>query len=363
MRNNQTIQLQEHAKGHAMTVLGPVTPSGLGHVLMHEHLVCDLTPLARRSSVEPEIEITLANAFDVSYRPAKYFGNHRLNDTDLATRECALFKQAGGGTIVEMSTGGLLPDPIALADISRSTGVAIVLGAGYYTEPYLDAATLALSVKELAELIVGQLEGGAWGTDVRCGIIGEIGCSWPLTPFERRNLAASAVAQRRTGASITVHPGRHPQAPHEILDVLCATGADVSRVIIDHMDRTYFDDGEVVALARRGCIVEFDFFGIETSNYWMGIADLPTDWMRLRCIRRLFDAGLGDRLVVSHDICTRSRLQSLGGHGYGHMLRNVVPLMRDRGFSSAEINQLLVETPRRLLTIPPHAIETGRTSA
>jgi phosphotriesterase-related protein len=97
--------------------------------------------------------------------------------------------------------------------------------------------------------------------------------------------------------------------------------------------------------------VEYDFFGIESSNYWMGVADLPTDWMRLRCIRRLFDAGLADRVIASHDICTRSRLQSLGGHGYAHLPRNVVPLMRDRGFSESDVETLLVRTPRRLLTV------------
>ncbi|MFZ4808889.1 MAG: phosphotriesterase family protein [Hyphomicrobiaceae bacterium] len=338
-------------EGHAMTVLGPVATGTLGNVLMHEHLICDLTPPARRGSTEPEVEITLLNAFDVNYRPAEHFGNHRLRDVALATQECTLFARAGGGTIVEMSTGGLAPDPRALARISRDSGVAIILGAGYYTEGFQDDATLALSTAEIADTIVAQLREGAWGTDVRCGIIGEIGCSWPLTPFERRSLEAGALAQQRTGASITVHPGRHPQAPHDILDILDAAGADLSRVIIDHMDRTYFDDGEVVSLARRGCVVEYDFFGIETSNYWMGVADLPTDWMRLRCIRRLFDAGLGDRVAVSHDICTRARLQTLGGHGYGHLLRNVVPLMRDRGFSSSEIAQVFVETPGRLLTI------------
>ena len=334
-----------------MTVLGPIAPEALGTVLMHEHLICDLTPLARRGSGEAEVEITLENAFDINYRPAEYFGNHRLKDVAMAHRECTLFRRAGGGAIVEMSTGGLQPDPEALKAISDASGVAIILGAGFYTEPYLDARTLALSTEDIADVIIAQLQDGAWGTSVRCGIIGEIGCSWPLTPFERRNLEAGAQAQRATGAAIAVHPGRHPQAPHEILDILKAAGADLSRVIIDHMDRTFFDDGEVVALARRGCVVEFDFFGIETSNYWMGVADLPTDWMRLRCIRRLFDAGLGDRVAISHDICTRSRLQSLGGHGYGHMLRNVVPLMRDRGFSTAEIDQLLIGTPRRLLTV------------
>lgn len=336
-----------------LTVLGPADPADLGPTLMHEHLLCDLTPLAERGSGEPEVVISLENVFDVTYRPHHHRGNHRLQDVEIAAREAALFKEAGGGAIVEVTTGGLCPDPRSLAEIARRSGVAVVMGAGFYTEPYLDEATLALPAEALADVMTAQVSEGAWGTAIRCGVIGEIGCSWPLTPFERRSLQGAAVAQRRTGAAVTVHPGRHPQAPHEILDVLDDAGADLSRVVIGHMDRTYFDDGEVVALARRGCVVEFDFFGIETSNYWMGVADLPTDWMRLRCIRRLFDAGLADRVVASHDICTRSRLQTFGGHGYGHLVRNVPPLMRDRGFTEAEIATLLVETPRRLLTLAP----------
>lgn len=340
------------AAPHVMTVLGSIEPAALGSVLMHEHLLCDLTPLARRASGEPEVEINLENAFDVNYRPGEHFGNHRLQDLDRATREVVLFRDDGGGTIVEMTIGGIEPDLKGLAAISRATGVHIVAGAGWYTEAYLDTVTLGLSVEALAETMITELTEGARGTTSRCGIIGEIGCSWPMTPFERRSLQAGALAQRATGASITVHPGRHPQAPHEILDILAAAGADLARVIIDHMDRTYEgEDAEVVGLARRGCVVEYDFFGIETSMYWMGVADLPTDWMRLRAVRRLIDAGLGDRVVLSHDICTRSRLRTLGGHGYGHLLRNVVPLMRERGFSQDEIATLLVETPRRLLTI------------
>jgi phosphotriesterase-related protein len=332
-----------------MTVLGAVPASLLGRVLMHEHLLCDLTPPSRRGGTE--VEITLDNSFDVSYRPGDYPGNHRLQDIAVAAREAALFRDAGGGTIVEVTTGGLLPDPAGLAAIARAAGVHIVAGAGFYTEAYLDMETLAQPVPWLTEHMIRQLQEGAGGTAIRCGIIGEIGCSWPLTPFERRSLMAAALAQRATGAAITVHPGRDPAAPHEILDVLDEAGADLSRVIIDHMDRTYpGDDDAVVALARRGCVVEFDFFGIETSRYWMGVADLPTDWMRIRCLRRLLSAGLGDRVVLSHDICTRSRLRCHGGHGYAHLLRNVVPLMLERGFAMPEITQMMVETLRRLLT-------------
>lgn len=342
----------EASGGYAMTVLGPVPPKALGPTLLHEHLLCDLRPLTARDSPEPEVEITLENAFAVNYRPGDYRGNHRLQDVALAGREAARFGALGGGTIVDVTTAGIAPDPAGLAAVSRASGVHVVLGAGFYTAPFLDAATLALPVEALEEAILAQLAEGAPGTGVRCGLIGEIGCSWPLHPFERRCLQAAARAQARTGAALTIHPGRDPAAPHEILDVVERAGGDLSRTVIDHMDRTYFDDGEVVALARRGCVVEFDFFGIETSQYWLGVADLPTDWMRLRCIRRLFDAGLADRVAVSHDICTRSRLQAFGGHGYGHLIGNVGPLMRERGFAQGEIDHLLVETPRRLLTLP-----------
>ena len=68
-------------------------------------------------------------------------------------------------------------------------------------------------------------------------------------------------------------------------------------------------------------------------------------------IRTLIDRGYGDQVVVSQDICTKTRLTTYGGHGYGHMFRNVVPLMRHRGLSESEIDTILVHTPRRLLGI------------
>ncbi len=53
---------------------------------------------------------------------------------------------------------------------------------------------------------------------------------------------------------------------------------------------------------------------------------------------------------MSHDICYRARLVQFGGHGYGHIFENVVPLMRRRGFSEDEIEQITIEMPKRLLT-------------
>lgn len=335
---------------YAMTVLGPIAPHDLGRVLMHEHVLCDLTNPAWRAAGPAALNITLPARFELDYRPMVP-GHHVLHDMAIAADDLAAFRRAGGSTIVDLTTGGIGPDPAGLALVSKDTGVHIVLGAGFYTDGYVDDATREMPAEQLADIMIAQVTNGAWGTSIRCGIIGEIGVSWPMTPFERRSLMAAARAQSATGAAINVHPGRHPSACQEICDVLEAAGADLSRVVLSHMDRTHPEDTDaVIALAQR-CVVEYDFFGIETSNYWMGVVDLPNDWMRLRALRHLFDAGLQDKVCISHDICTRTRLLANGGHGYRHILGNVRPLMRDRGWSETEIDMLLIDTPRRLLTL------------
>jgi phosphotriesterase-related protein len=117
------------------------------------------------------------------------------------------------------------------------------------------------------------------------------------------------------------------------------------------MDRTIFDRTRLVDLLKRGFVLEWDFFGIETSQYWMPGADvdLPTDYMRLDLILDLMRAGFGQQITISHDICTRTRLRSNGGHGYSHIVANIVPMMRRRGWQDSEIEQLLVANPSRLL--------------
>jgi phosphotriesterase-related protein len=274
-----------------------------------------------------------------------------LDEDAVAATELQHFREAGGGTVVDLTSGGLAPQPDRLAVLSAQTGVNIVLGAGFYVEPYLADDTRRASVEELQAIIEAQLLEGAWGTRVRCGIIGEIGCSWPLTGCERRMLEAAARAQVQTDAALTIHPGRHPDAPAQIAEIVVAAGGDPHRTVIGHMDRTIFDRERLLTLLHRGFVLEWDFFGIETSQYWMaGVdLDLPTDYMRLDLIHALMALGFSRQIAVSHDICTRTRLTSCGGHGYGHLTARVVPLALRRGWREAEIEQLLIETPARLL--------------
>ena len=104
---------------------------------------------------------------------------------------------------------------MALAELVRlkESGVHLIQGAGYYVDEYLPEDVKAKSVDELAGEMIAQVDDGCWGTSVRAGIIGEIGCIWPLRDFERKSLVAAALAQQATDASINVHPGRHADAP------------------------------------------------------------------------------------------------------------------------------------------------------
>jgi phosphotriesterase-related protein len=342
-------------KGRIQTVCGLIEPQALGPTLMHEHVLWDVTrPEVRARAAAGclcEVTITLQNHWEINKRSILDYGNQHMQDEAVATAEVERLREDGGGGIVDLSNYGLAPDPLALRRISAATGVPIVQGAGYYVDEYIEEDRKGRSVEALAREIAAQVTEGCWGTDVKAGIIGEIGCMWPLRPFERKVLQASALAQQETGAAINVHPGRHRDAPFEIVDIVKAAGGDVTRLVMSHIDRTFEGVDDALRLAETGCVIEYDFFGIETSYYWFSDRDLPTDYMRVDYIRTLFARGHGAQIVLSHDICTKTRLVEYGGHGYGHMFRNVVPLMRRKGCSEDDIGAMLVENPRRLLTL------------
>ena len=342
---------RDDIKGRVQTVLGLIDPSDLGATLMHEHILWDIRTPDQRGDTDQGPEIDLCNCWKINYGQIKAPRNYQLSCEATASAEVAEVRAAGGRSIVEMSCGGLAPDPAGLVAVSRASDVRIVMGCGHYVDQYQDPANRARSVDDFAAEITGQVLEGAWGTDIRAGIIGEIGCQAPWTELEKRVMQGALLAQAETGAAINVHPGRDPDQPQEVADFVKSAGGDIGRVIISHIDRTIFDETRLLRLADSGCVLEFDLFGTEQSYYRLSDIDMPNDAVRLRLIRALIDHGHLERVVISHDICSRTRLSAFGGHGYGHIFNNVLPMMRRRGFSAAEIDAIMVGNPKRLLTI------------
>ncbi|MBM3945431.1 MAG: hypothetical protein FJ317_08105, partial [SAR202 cluster bacterium] len=210
------------------------------------------------------------------------------------------------------------------------------------------------SEASITQQIVRDITVGVGETGVRSGIIGEIGNYWPMDDTQAKVLRASARAQVETGAAILIHPGLDTLSPPQILDTLTKAGANHGRIIIGHMD--HFEDvGMFREIVRRGSYIEWDIFGYEDTS-WTGLGRQTkmtrwaTDVERMEWIEVLIAEGFGKQIVIAHDECLKIHRKQYGGKGYGHIMENIVPRMRKRGFTEEHINDILVENPKRILT-------------
>ncbi len=339
--------------GQAQTVLGPVAGDAMGITLPHEHLLIDFELMFAEPETASEKglayqPVSLANLGWVRQHYNRNLDNLRLLDEDVARDEARLFRGAGGQTLVDPTNRGLSRDPLALVRIARATGLNIVMGAGYYVAAAHPPDMDARSVDDIAREIVEDVRVGVGGTGVRAGLIGEIGCTWPWTDNEQKSVRAAVAAQRETGAPLMIHPGRHPRAPFEILDLVGKEGGDLARTIMCHVERTIADRGQLFELAATGVYLEYDLFGLETSYYPYNPAfDMPNDGERMRQILALVERGHLGQVLMSHDIAYKHCLTRWGGYGYHHLLVNVVPRLRAKGADDATLRTLLVDNPRR----------------
>jgi len=339
--------------GQVQTVQGLIPAERLGVTLPHEHLFVDLTRVFDPPKEAGERERAFApfameNLGWIRYNYFRHRDNLLLTDEATTIAEVGLFQHAGGGAIVDVSTPGIGRDPSALARVARATGLHVVMSTGFYVAATHPPGVAVASEEELARGMVAELSEG----EVRAGII-KVGCSYPLTTNEEKVLRAAATAQRVTGAAIMIHVGRHDRSAHQIVGVLKKAGADLERAILAHLELRIEHLTTLDELARTGCYLEFDLFGHESSYYPLAPRDMPSDAQRLDLLAHVKKLGRLERILISHDICTKHRLVRYGGHGYGYILECVVPRMRSRGFSEAEIETILVKNPARVLAFAP----------
>jgi phosphotriesterase-related protein len=342
--------------GRVQTVLGPIAPAAMGITLPHEHLLIDFTlmfaePASERDRARARQPVSLANLGWVRQHFNASLDNLRLDDEAVARDEILLFKEAGGGTVVDPTPRTLGRDPAGLARLARATGLHVVMGAGYYVAashpPDMDRRTEDELAREMiADVTVGV--GGAGEPGVCAGLIGEIGTTHPFTANEQKVLRAAVIAQQETGAPLMIHPGRDPAMPMALAEFVRRAGGDLARTIMCHLCRTIADVRAVIDLARTGLWLEYDLFGTENSYYpYNPSFDMPNDGGRMAHVLALLEAGHGDRLLLSHDIAYKTSLVRYGGHGYHHLLVNVVPRLRAKGVDDAGVRRLLVENPAR----------------
>ena len=334
------------------TVCGPIEPDTLGVTLGHEHLLIDLRELWDEPATDErralaQAPITLQSRATWAQNPYESRDNLLIDDEDAAVEELRAFAQAGGRSLIDMTVDGLDPKPEALRRISQRSGVQIVMGTGVYRAFAHPPWVAGMTVDELAARFVGAIQVGINGTDVRAGLLGELGTSSPILPDEVKVLRAAARAHFKTGVSINVHPAIFHREGPRILDVLEAEGVDLRRVALSHMDEQ-LDHDYHRSLAGRGAWLSFDTLGSEET--FGPNAKEPTDDQRVDALLRLLDAGWSGQILLSQDVCTKLQLLRFGGKGYSHVLTAIVPRLRAAGLGQATISELLVDNPRRFLT-------------
>jgi len=348
----------------AVTVAGEVDPDELGLTLMHEHLICNvINPFWKPSENDTdralsEQPLQLSNLYWASYNVRRNKNNLMLTSEETAVEELAAFAEAGGKTIVEVTPLGIGRDAAALKRIQeglrlKHIDVHIVCGTSYYVDLTHPEGMDDRSAEDIAAFFVKEINHGIGDSGVRPGIIGEIGCSWPITTNELKVLKGAVQASKQTGVAMSIHPGRDTEAPFQIVQILQEAGAgDLRRVVMGHIDRTLNNLDAMKKLAATGINLEFDLFGMEISYYpFGGVKSMPNDQQRIEWIHELCKSGLRDQIVVSHDVYSKHRLLAFGGHGYRHLPGNLIPRMRDEGMSQEDIQAIFVENPKRILTL------------
>ena len=277
--------------GKIQTVAGTISPDQLGVTMTHEHLLSDMSvvypPPAEASAKgfwsQP---VSLETIGYLTYYGSPRGAGRNLHDAmfldvPTAIEEVMLYKQYGGNSIVDATSISLGRDPVGLARISRATGINVVMGGSYYLDESLPPDMGSRSEDDLVEQFVRDITEGANGTGIKSGIIGEVGCSWPLTENERKVLRASGRAQRLTGAPLLIHPGFYEESPLEIVEALRDVGTDIDRTIIAHIERAISQRSVLKELAETGCYIEWDLLGKEQS-FWSRFT--PNDATRMDTI-------------------------------------------------------------------------------
>jgi len=340
-----------------MTVTGSVRADSLGWVLPHEHAFIDLRSLvpavseiSRKKLAREQVDLT--NIGKLMRNPYAVLDNAVIDDEGVVRDELLKFKKAGGTTFVDLTLRDIGRDPSLLAGLSRDLDIKIVAGCGYYINESHPADMDGKTIEGIAEEILSEIEYGMDGTDIKAGVIGEIGTSEIIYPNEKKTLIASAIVQKETGLGLHVHTDLYATNGYEVVNILTEHGAAAEKICINHIDVDIKMD-YIKDLLNLGVYVEFDNFGKEfyadkrDRSVLRGL--FARDIERVRAIKQLIDDGFLSKILISNDVCLKTCLHRYGGWGYDHVLTNIIPMMEDEGITSEQIKTLMCRNPAEFL--------------
>jgi phosphotriesterase-related protein len=295
-----------------ITTLGPRRADELGMILPHEHVFVDLRTPDQPGFAQAETADVIA----------------------LMAPELAAARAAGVTALVECTPVGVGRRADILKAVSEAAGMPLVVPTGIYREPWVPAWAQAASEDELHEWMLGELTGQIERSGVRAGFIKLSAGDDGITDIEAKILRAAARAAQATGAAIGSHTIRG-RVVRDQLDIIESCGYTAERFIWIHASAEP-DLALNLELARRGAWVEYDWIGGSQG-----------DELFVERILRMLEAGLGGRLLLSHDRGWYDPAQPGGGtpKPFTYIGETFLPKLRAAGVDDATIRTLTHDNP------------------
>jgi phosphotriesterase-related protein len=264
-----------------------------------------------------------------------------MQDTPLMVEELRTAKSEGIACIVDGGHPDMGRDINALRQLSTRSGLPVVAGAGFYTEPFYPVEIKTTSEEQIVRALVKQCEADP------VGAFGEIGSWDDMTADERKVFRAVGKAHLATNLPIFTHTGIPGKAALEQLDLFEDVGVKPNRVVIGHLGNLVDTNVQVQkAICRRGAFVGFDRQGG------------PGDAQQVPMVMALIEAGFADNLMFSADISSAAQMKRNGGQGFAKALTVFVPKLKAAGVSEEVLRGIMVDNPRRFLAFVPKIART-----
>jgi phosphotriesterase-related protein len=318
------------------TAAGAISLDVLGKTLMHEHLLI---------------------GFPGWESDTTQHDRSRRDVTAICVDRISELKAAGFSSLLDPCPNDLGRDVALMAEVSAKTSFNIVFATGLYHQHFGGAAYWLFRQlydpdieSRLSELFITELTEGVGATGIKAGVIKVATHNPPFKDYEKMVFRAAARASNETGAPITTHT--EAVLGDEQIALLTDLGVPAHKIIVGHSCGTS-DNKYHKAIVDGGAYIGFDRFGLEA---------IAPDAARVEALVKLVQQGYQSQLIVSHDCvwCWRGlhvppklTEQRMAQHGSLRFTRVIAPLLLKAGLSSAQINAMLVDNPRRYFASTP----------
>ncbi len=308
-------------KPQVMTINGWIDASKMGKTLVHEHFLVDFIGADKTNTNRWDKEKVIAKVLPYLME----------------------VKALGIKTIFDCTPNFLGRDVELLKLLSQRSGLQLLTNTGYYgarNNKFLPQWAHTETAEQLADRWIKEFKSGIDGTNVKPGFI-KIGIDSAknLSDIHQKLVKAAGLTHLATGLTICSHTGPANSAFEEI-EILKSIGVSPSAFVWVHA-QSESNKAEHTKVARMNTWVGLDGIGWGDFQTYADSIDL------------MKSNGVLNRLLISHDSGWFAPEDPNGNifKDYTNIFKEVMPLLKQKGFTDADFEQILVRNPAEAFAI------------